>query len=178
MIPLKLWRYSLLWLHITVEWFPSNVSKSPQLPRNSTCSRGCTHGKENCRKYDFGGRGRMTIPAAADCSFSAFSSFYPSPKHRVLADVQTVNLGITFGLFFLHTHFGERSILCGVGESYQHILYAFGSSICSVSSTKGYQTVHKIFCTNWLHISSDSDIIKMKQVTKGGTRSCRLLQRN
>ena len=77
----------------------SNAGKAPQLPGSSACSRGCTHGKGDCRKCGFGGRGRTTIPAAAACSFSAFSHSYLSPKRYAPADGQTVNLGIIFGFF-------------------------------------------------------------------------------
>ena len=55
-----------------------------------------THPRQ--RGLYFGGRGRTTIPAAADCSFSAFSRFCLSPKRHAPADGQTVNLGIIFGL--------------------------------------------------------------------------------
>ena len=79
----------------------SNAGKEQRLPGNSACSRGCTHGKGDCRKCGFGGRGRTTIPNAAACSFSAFSRSYLSPKCYAPADGQTVNLGINFGIFSL-----------------------------------------------------------------------------
>mgnify|MGYP001537744019 CR=1 FL=1 len=34
----------------------------------------------------------------------------------------------------------------------------------SVPVIESYRTVHKIFRTNWLHISPDSDIIKVNQI--------------
>ena len=77
----------------------SNAGKEQRLPGSSAYSRGHTHGKGDCRKCGFGGRGRTTIPAAAACSFSAFSRSYLSPKRYTPADGQTVNLGIIFGLF-------------------------------------------------------------------------------
>ena len=77
----------------------SNAGKEQRLPGNSACSRGCTHGKGDCRKCGFGGRGRTTIPAAAACSFSAFSRSCLSPERHAPADGQTVNLGIIFGFF-------------------------------------------------------------------------------
>ena len=156
----------------------SNVGKAPQLPGSSACSRGCTHGKGDCRKCGFGGRGRTTIPAAAACSFSAFLHSYLSPKRYAPADGQTVNLGIIFGLFLpcmLRLGNGRYG---GLGKSLRRVLCVFGRGICSISGTENYRTVRKIFRTNQLHISSDSDIIKVNQITKGGTRSCRLLRRN
>ena len=77
----------------------SNAGKALELPGSSACSRGCTHGKGDCRKCGFGGRERTTIPNAAACSFSAFSRSYLSPKRYTPADSQTVNLGIIFGFF-------------------------------------------------------------------------------
>ena len=77
----------------------SNADKEQRLPGSSACSRGCSHGKGDCRKCGFGGRGRATIPAAAVYSFSAFLHSYLSPKRYAPADGQTVNLGIIFGLF-------------------------------------------------------------------------------
>ena len=156
----------------------SNAGKAPQLPGSSACSRGRTHGKGNCRKCGFGGREKTTIPAAAACPFSAFSHSYLSPKRHAPADGQFVNLGIIFGLFSPCTLRLENGRYCGMGKSLRRVLCAFGRGICSVSVTENYRTVHKIFRTNRLHISSDSDIIKMNQITKGGTRSCRLLRRN
>ena len=156
----------------------SNADKEQRLPGSFACSRGHTHGKGDCRKCGFGGRGRTTIPAAAACSFSAFSHSYLSPKRYAPADGQTVNLGIIFGDFLRCTLHLENGWYCGMGKSLRRALCAFGMGICSVSVTESYRTVHKIFRTNRLHISSDSDIIKMNQITKGGTRSCRLLRRN
>lgn len=46
-----------------------------------------------------------------------------------------------------------------MGKSLRRVLCAFGRDIRSISVTEGYRTVHKIFRTNLLHISSDSDII-------------------
>lgn len=156
----------------------SNAGKEQRLPGSSACSRGCSHGKGDCRKCGFGGRGRTTIPAAAACSFSAFSRSYLSPKRYAPADGQTVNLSIIFGLFSPCAPHLRNGRYCGMGESLRRVLCAFGRDICSVPVTESYRTVHKIFRTNWLRVSSDSDIIKMNQITKGGTRSCRLLRRN
>ena len=156
----------------------SNAGKEQRLPGSSACSRGCSHGKGDCRKCGFGGRGRTTIPAAAVYSFSAFLHSYLSPKRYAPADGQTVNLGIIFGDFLRCTLHLENGWYCGMGKSLRRVLCAFGRGICPVSVTESYRTVHKIFRTNQLHISSDSDIIKMNQITKGGTRSCRLLRRN
>ena len=156
----------------------SNVGKAPQLPGSSACSRGCSHGKEDCRQRGFGGRGRTTIPAAAACSFLAFSRSCLSPKRHAPADGQIVNPGIIFGLFSPCALRSGNGWCCGMGKSLRRVLCAFGRDICPVSVTESYRTVHKIFRTNRLHISSDSDIIKMNQITKGGTRSCRLLRRN
>ena len=77
----------------------SNADKEQRLPGSFACSRGHTHGKGDCRKCGFGGRGRTTIPAAAVYSFSAFLHSYLSPKRYAPADGQTVNLGIIFGFF-------------------------------------------------------------------------------
>ena len=156
----------------------SNAGKEQRLPGSSACSRGCSHGKGDCRKCGFGGRGRTTIPAAAAFSFSAFSRSYLSPKRRAPADGQIVNLGIIFGLFSPCTLRLGNGWCCGMGKSLRRALCAFGMGICSVSVTESYRTVHKIFRTNLLHISSGLDIIRMNQITKGGTRSCRLLRRN
>ena len=156
----------------------SNAGKAPQLPGSSACSRGRTHGKGNCRKCGFGGRGRTTIPAAAACSFLAFSRSYLSPKRHAPADGQIVNLGIIFGLFLPCTLRLGNGRYCGIGKPFRRVLCAFGRGICSISVTESYRTVRKIFRTNLLYISSDSDIIKVNQITKGGTRSCRLLRRN
>ena len=94
----------------------SNAGKAPQLPGSSACSRGCTHGKGDCRKCGFGGRGRTTIPAAAACSFSAFSHSYLSPKRYAPADGQTVNLGIIFGFFSPCAPHLWNGWYCGTGK--------------------------------------------------------------
>ena len=136
----------------------SNAGKEQRLPGSSACSRGHTHGKGDCRKCGFGGRGRTTIPAAAACSFSAFSRSYLSPKRYTPADGQTVNLGITFGIFSpCASHLWNG--WCGTGKSLRRVLCAFGRDIRSISVTGSYRTVHKIFRTNPLRISSNSDII-------------------
>ena len=111
----------------------SNAGKEQRLPGNSACSRGCTHGKGDCRKCGFGGRGRKTIPAAAACSFSAFSRSYLSPRRYAPADGQTVNLGINFGIFSLCKLRLENGRYCGMGKSLRRVLCAFGRGICSVS---------------------------------------------
>ena len=156
----------------------SNADKEQRLPGSSACSRGCTHGKGDCRKCGFSGRGRTTIPAAAACSFSAFSRSYLSPKRYTPADGQTVNLGITFGIFSPCAPHLRNGWYCGMGKSLRCVLCAFGRDIRSISVTGSYRTVYKIFRTKLLHISCDLDIIKVNQITKGGTRSCRLLRRN
>ena len=86
----------------------------------------CTHGKGDCRKCGFGGRGRTTIPNAAACSFSAFSRSYLSPKCYAPADGQTVNLGINFGIFSLCKLRLENGRYCGMGKSLRRVLCAFG----------------------------------------------------
>ena len=137
----------------------SNAGKEQRLPGSSACSRGHTHGKGDCRKCGFGGRGRTTIPAAAACSSSAFSRSYLSPKRYTPADGQTVNLGIIFGFFSPCAPHLRNGWYCGMGKSLRRVLCAFGKDIRSISVTGSYRTVHKIFRTNLLHISSDSDII-------------------
>ena len=104
----------------------SNAGKAPQLHESSACSRGRTHGKGNCRKCGFGGRGRTTIPNAAACSFSAFSRSYLSPKCYAPADGQTVNLGINFGIFSLCKLRLENGRYCGMGKSLRRVLCVFG----------------------------------------------------
>ena len=104
----------------------SNAGKEQRLPGSSACSRGCTHGKGDCRKCGFGGRGRTTIPAAAACSFSAFSRSYLSPKRYAPADGQTVNLGIIFGLFSPCALRSGSRWYCGMGKSLRRVLCAFG----------------------------------------------------
>ena len=111
----------------------SNAGKAPQLLGSSACSRGRTHGKGNCRKCGFGGRGRTTIPAAAACSFSAFSRSCLSPKRHAPADGQIVNLGIIFGFFSpCAPHLGNGQY-CGMGKSLRRVLCAFGRGIYSIS---------------------------------------------
>ena len=156
----------------------SNAGKEQRLPGSSACSRGCSHGKGDCRQCGFGGRGRTTIPAAAACSFLAFARSCLSPERHAPADGQIVNLGIIFGLFSPCAPRLGNGRYCGMGKSFRRVLCAFGRGICSVSVTESYRTVHRIFRTNQLHISSDSDIIRMNQITKGGTILCRLLRRN
>ena len=114
----------------------SNAGKAPQLPGSSACSRGRTHGKGDCRKCGFGGRGRTTIPAAAACSFSAFSRSCLSPKRHAPADGQIVNLGINFGIFSLCKLRLENGRYCGMGKSLRRVLCAFGRGICSFLDLK------------------------------------------
>ena len=114
----------------------SNADKEQRLPGSSACSRGHTHGKGDCRKCGFGGRGRTTIPAAADCSFSAFSRSYLSPKHHAPADGQIVNLGIIFGLFLPCTLRLGNGWYGGMGKSLRRVLCAFGRGICSFLDLK------------------------------------------
>ena len=111
----------------------SNAGKEQRLLRSSACSRGCSHGKGDCRKCGFGGRGRTTIPAAAACSFSAFSRSCLSPKRYTPADGQTVNLGIIFGLFLPCTLRLGNGRYCGIGKSFRRVLCVFGRGICSIS---------------------------------------------
>ena len=114
----------------------SNADKEQRLPGSSACSRGHTHGKGDCRKCGFGGRGRTTIPAAAACSFSAFSRSYLSPRRYAPADGQTVNLGINFGIFSLCKLRLENGRYCGMGKSLRRVLCAFGRGICSFLDLK------------------------------------------
>ena len=137
----------------------SNAGKEQRLPGSSACSRGCSHGKGDCRKCGFGGRGRTTIPAAAACSFSAFLHSYLSPKRYAPADGQTVNLGIIFGFFSPCAPHLRNGRYCGMGKSLRRVLCVFGRGICSISGVESYRTVRKIFRTNLLHIPSDSGII-------------------
>lgn len=104
----------------------SNAGKEQRLPGSSACSRGCSHGKGDCRKCGFGGRGRATIPAAAVYSFSAFLHSYLSPKRYAPADGQTVNLGINFGIFSLCKLRLENGRYCGMGKSLRRVLCVFG----------------------------------------------------
>ena len=96
----------------------SNAGKEQRLSGSSACSRGRTHGKGDCRKCGFGGRGRTTIPAAAACSFSAFSRSYLSPKRYAPADGQTVNLGIIFGGFSPCAPHLRNGRYCGMGKPF------------------------------------------------------------
>ena len=114
----------------------SNADKEQRLPGSFACSRGHTHGKGDCRKCGFGGRGRTTIPAAAVYSFSAFSRSYLSPKCYAPADGQTVNLGINFGIFSLCKLRLENGRYCGMGKSLRRVLCAFGRGICSFLDLK------------------------------------------
>ena len=114
----------------------SNADKEQRLPGSFACSRGHTHGKGDCRKCGFGGRGRTTIPAAAACSFSAFLHSYLSPKRYAPADGQTVNLGINFGIFSLCKLRLENGRYCGMGKSLRRVLCAFGRGICSFLDLK------------------------------------------
>ena len=109
----------------------SNADKEQQLPGSFACSRGHTHGKGDCRKCGFGGRGRTTIPAAAVYSFSAFLHSYLSPKCYAPADGQTVNLGINFGIFSLCKLRLENGRYCGMGKSLRRVLCAFLGGSCS-----------------------------------------------
>lgn len=104
----------------------SNADKEQRLPGSFACSRGHTHGKGDCRKCGFGGRGRTTIPAAAVYSFSAFLHSYLSPKRYAPADGQTVNLGIIFGLFLPCTLHLGNGWYCGMGKSLRRVLCVFG----------------------------------------------------
>lgn len=109
----------------------SNADKEQRLPGSFACSRGHTHGKGDCRKCGFGGRGRTTIPAADVYSFSAFLHSYLSPKRYAPADGQTVNLGITFRLFLPCTLHLGNGLYCGMGKSLRRVLCAFLGGSCS-----------------------------------------------
>ena len=114
----------------------SNAHKEQRLPGSFACSRGHTHGKGDCRKCGFGGRGRTTIPAAAVYSFSAFLHSYLSPKRYAPADGQTVNLGIIFGLFLpcmLRLWNGRYG---GLGKSLRRVLCSIGRGICTFLDIK------------------------------------------
>ena len=111
----------------------SNADKEQRLPGSSACSRGCTHGKGDCRKCGFGGRGRTTIPAAAACSFSAFSRSYLSPKRYAPADGQTVNPGINFGIFSLCKLRLGNGRYCGMGKPFGAFCALSGGVIYSIS---------------------------------------------
>ena len=114
----------------------SNADKEQRLPGSFACSRGHTHGKGDCRKCGFGGRGRTTIPAAAVYSFSAFLHSYLSPKRYAPADGQTVNLGINFGFFSPCAPHLRNGRYCGMGKSLRRVLCAFGRGICSFLDLK------------------------------------------
>ena len=114
----------------------SNADKEQRLPGSFACSRGHTHGKGDCRKCGFGGRGRTTIPAAAVYSFSAFLHSYLSPKRYAPADGQTVNLGIIFGGFSTCAPHLRNGWYCGMGKSLRRVLCAFGRGICSFLDLK------------------------------------------
>ena len=114
----------------------SNADKEQRLPGSFACSRGHTHGKGDCRKCGFGGRGRTTIPAAAVYSFSAFLHSYLSPKRYAPADGQTVNLGIIFGDFLRCTLHLKNGWYCGMGKSLRRVLCVFGRGICSFLDLK------------------------------------------
>ena len=131
----------------------SNAGKEQRLPGSSAYSRGHAHGKGDCRKCGFGGRGRTTIPVAAACSFSAFSRSYLSPKRYTPADGQAVNLGIIFGLFSpcaFRLRIGQH---CGMGKSLRHVLCAFGRGICSIS---GFENKFYLFRALYCIFRADS----------------------
>ena len=132
----------------------SNAGKEQRLPGSSAYSRGCSHGKGDCRKCGFGGRGRTTIPAAAACSFSAFSRSYLSPKRYTPADGQTVNLGIIFGLFLPCTLHLGNGWYCGMGKSLRRVLCVFGRGICSIS---GFES--KLYLFRALYCISRADSV-------------------
>ena len=132
----------------------SNAGKAPQLHESSACSRGRTHGKGDCRKCGFGGQGRTTIPAAAACSFSAFSRSYLSPRRYAPADGQTVNLGIIFGLFSPCTLRLGNGWCCCMGKCLRRVLCAFGRGICSVS---GFE--NKLYLFRALYCISRADSV-------------------
>ena len=132
----------------------SNAGKEQRLPGSSAYSRGCSHGKGDCRKCGFGGRGRTTIPNAAACSFSAFSRSYLSPKCYAPADGQTVNLGINFGIFSLCKLRLENGRYCGMGESLRRVLCVFGRGICSISRFE-----NKLYLFRALYCISRADSI-------------------
>ena len=111
----------------------SNAGKEQRLPGSFACSRGHTHGKGDCRKCGFGGRGRTTIPAAAACSFSAFLRSCLSPERHAPADGQIVNLGIIFGIFSPCAPHLRNGRYCGMGKPFRRVLCVFGRGICSIS---------------------------------------------
>ena len=109
----------------------SNADKEQRLPGSFACSRGHTHGKGDCRKCGFGGRGKTTIPAAAVCSFLALLRSCLSPKRHAPADGQIVNIGIIFGDFLRCTLHLENGWYCGMGKSLRRVLCAFLGGSCS-----------------------------------------------
>ena len=132
----------------------SNAGKEQRLSGSSACSRGRTHGKGDCRKCGFGGQVRTTIPAAAACSFSAFSRSYLSPRRYAPADGQTVNLGINFGFFSPCAPHLRNGRYCGMGKSLWRVLCAFGRGICSVS---GFE--NKLYLFRALYCISRADSV-------------------
>lgn len=137
----------------------SNAGKAPRLPGSSACSRGRTHGKGDCRKCGFGGRGRTTIPAAAACSFSAFSRSYLSPRRYAPADGQTVNLGINFGFFSPCAPHLRNGRYCGMGKSLRRVLCAFGKGhlLHFWTSTSGFE--NKLYLFRALYCISRADSV-------------------
>ena len=132
----------------------SNADKEQRLPGSFACSRGHTHGKGDCGKCGFGGRGRTTIPAAAVYSFSAFLHSYLSPKRHAPADGQTVNLGIIFGLFLPCAPHLRNGRYCGMGKSLRRVLCAFGRGIYSIS---GFE--NKLYLFRALYCISRADSV-------------------
>ena len=132
----------------------SNADKEQRLPGSSACSRGHTHGKGDCRKCGFGGRGRTTIPNAAACSFSAFSRSYLSPKRYAPADGQTVNLGINFGIFSLCKLSLGNGRHCGMGKPFGAFCALSGGGICSIS---GFE--NKLYLFRALYCISRADSV-------------------
>ena len=132
----------------------SNAGKEQRLPGSSAYSRGCSHGKGDCRKCGFGGRGRTTIPAAAACSFSVFSRSCLSPERHAPADGLTVNLGIIFGLFSLCTlHLGTGGIAVWVSP-FGAFSVLSGGGICSIS---GFE--NKLYLFRALYCISRADSV-------------------
>lgn len=132
----------------------SNADKEQRLPGSSACSRGCSHGKGDCRKCGFGGRGRTTIPNAAACSFSAFSRSYLSPKRYAPADGQTVNLGIIFGFFSPCAPHLRNGRYCGMGKPFGAFCVLSGGGICSIS---GFE--NKLYLFRALYCISRADSV-------------------
>lgn len=132
----------------------SNASKEQRLPGSSACSRGHTHGKGDCRKCGFGGRGRTTIPVAAACSFSAFSRSYLSPKRYTPADGQSVNLGIIFGFFSPCAPHLWNGWYCGTGKPFGAFCALSGGGIYSIS---GFE--NKLYLFRALYCISRADSV-------------------